>query len=68
MDKIHRSQDVAILFLKSCVRVYESVFLCKNNGLSFTFFSNTCVCAFQDVCGAADTREQPVDAGGAGRL
>lgn len=23
---------------------------------------------FQDVCGAADSREQPVDAGGAGRL
>lgn len=26
------------------------------------------VCVFQDVCGAADTRQQPVDAGGAGRL
>ncbi len=26
------------------------------------------VCVHQDVCGATDTREQPVDVGGAGRL
>lgn len=34
----------------------------------FSPFVYACVCACQDVRGATDTREQPVDVGGAGRL